>query len=524
MNSSGIEIKAISLSSIGFALFFAQIPLVLMVLNSSGAMEFPDWDAITLGILAGSFFFVIPVFIFFIFYFTSKISSNFFYITLIACTSYLLVKQLDYFVFRHAEISLIIRTGIFLFLAAVFFIVFWKIKRNLLIVFSTISILSPILLIFFVSLAYPSHDENANFEKSNSDIEINSIVLLTFEKLVPSLLMSENGVIFPKYPNLKRLAEISDVYTNAHANSSSTSISLASLYSGLNYYERKNKLTYQTIINDLEKDRAVYLINDYMKNRFCNPERHVCVQSLGDVSHSRRTRFLLAWFEKYLKTILPHSFMRQYMGLFAIETFADLYSLETEKSHSLYAYPLRQFSNLLKLIISQGAKKSLFIMHSFLTDGASYKSEKTGKLKDKKPLPKKLARLKLFDQKIGELIKNMKDLGSLEKSLIMITSDTGSDEFVWNKLRTGPEKKVLATQETTRVFKLIHWPNQKSPGINSNKMQHTDVRGEILARIRGEKRSSKINTKIKITTHSDRGMRVFELTKDGKWLIKTQGF
>jgi arylsulfatase A-like enzyme len=81
------------------------------------------------------------------------------------------------------------------------------------------------------------------------------------------------------------------------------------------------------------------------------------------------------------------------------------------------------------------------------------------------------------DGQIGELIKLLEDLGVMDNTIIVYTTDNGAEKFTWPDGGTSPFKGEKATnwEGAFRVPCLIRWPGVIKPGtINNDICAHED--------------------------------------------------
>jgi len=383
--------------------------------------------------------------------------------------SYLILIQISFYIFDFSninEIKFLILT--FPILALVIKFSYEKVQLLL----GIIGIFTPLFLIYFIIICTPQNYYNSKDIDNNISKNIGDIFIITAEKITAPMILNKDYTIRDDFVNLKKLSKESTIFSNLHTQTIRTTGGLQAIMlgkglkldtpSGTGRMRGLDLREGKSIIDLHSQGRKVFVYNDYTGDRYCDPRKHSCIKIFLKNKPSIRFKFLEAFYWEYFDTI----FINKILTIIKkprLNFFEDLYIIDNDP----LKYPKQQFEVFLDNLETTKSP-SMFVMHSFLTDG--YFKQDFGYKKEnlKKNEQIKFKRIKIFDEYIGKLVNRLKKKKRFTNSLILITSDTGSDQNAFKTLMDHKTINHPYNKNISNIFGIIHFNGQNDATINKN--------------------------------------------------------
>lgn len=303
------------------------------------------------------------------------------------------------------------------------------------------------------------------------------VFILLFDELDRGILMPF-GHVEAEFPNFRRLAEDSVIFTNSTSNYWKTCYSVTSLLTGRllpridlqasDCFQEIGDFRETNLLSGLARRRQVRVYGQFM--RYCFDPAFRCG---GTADLQVRYPHL-----SLLRHYLPDE-IRRPAGLTAILGYAD------------HTYTLPVFNQFLSEIEPSRAPGTVSYLHVLLPHspyvfdetGRVHRAPPRGRWKDKSEYVMLLRNYKrqvrFLDRLLGRFIAKLEAAGLYEKSIIVVTSDHGFTSF---RDFAPPEvvDGIEINNARPRVPLIVHAP-QLRPGVSTTDYQHVDFKGTVLA-------------------------------------------
>ena len=487
MPFSKTSFRTFFLAAWGAVVLILQIPLTKMILDDPQTLSLGAWDNSSLVLFCGITFLLIPAAVGVVIAGLSRISTRWVILGLALATGFCLLMQANFYYLQIYFMAAPWRKFALCALLLLWIAVFWRFRRLFLETFQVCAILSiGILLVFVVQTAptrqstlyYPPADVSSQREK------MGPIFILTFEKIASAYVADEDGrILTERLPNLARFVSEADYYPNTYSNSTATVYGLKTIYSGRVTTTDRNWTRFPNI-RDLVGGKRVYMVLDLLTS-YSDPGRHYLIRTIGQKNRNGKD-IVRGWYKTYLTTILP-DFLERPLVLagWHFNPWFDLWAGEAgelQPGENIYhKVGTKQFQNLKEIVQKEGATPNLYIMHNFISDGCGVNrvgaKDPSGEVY-RKELETARQNLAAFDRELGSFIGFLKEKGLYDRSLILVTTDTGADCGV-NSVKGEPE--FPAFSETARIFLALKRPDQRSGRVFRSVFRHVDIFPTILS-------------------------------------------
>ncbi len=488
MESYKPSIKELFFAAWGAATLVFQIPVIRMILEEPQSLSLGLWDWKAFGLFSAVTFLAMPILVGFAIAGISRISDRLALWVLGIAAGYCLTMQVNFYYLQIHFMEAAWRKPVLAFLVLLCAAGLWRFRRTALALLKNCALLSGGLFLFFAFQTAPvTRAESYRAAPAVALSETNGpVFFLTFEKIAAPYVADEQGnILADRFPNLARFVSEADYYPQAFANSTGTIYSLKTLYSG-RVVTLDRDWTRRPNLRDIldAAGRRVYVFLDLLTD-YCDPGRNVCMRTIGR-GRLNSLDFTIGWYKTYLMVLLPDPLERPLVKRgWHFNFWFDLWAKEAadlKPGEQLnQAVGTKQLRILQETVEQQGTSPNLYIMHSFISDGHAVVRLGTpdgGGPQYAKDLEEGRKNLAVFDREFGAFIDFLKEKGIYERSLILITADTGSDGGVtpW----TGAAE-LPVYPDTSRVLLAIKRPGENPGRVFRSVFRHIDVLPTILA-------------------------------------------
>lgn len=488
MKSSRESTKPLFFAAWGTVTLLFQVPLVQAILDDPESLSLGGWDWKAFAFFTGVTFLVVPVLVGALFAALGKVSPRLGAWLFALTAGCFFSMQVNYhylqFYFMESAWRFYVSIGMF---AAVSWLVYAR-RKLLFRLFGICALFSSAVFLAFLLQAAPAHSGKAlpaAVHPLSGRLDAPPVLFLTFEKIVASYVMDENGRIFAdRLPNLAAFTTGADFYPETHANCTATVYSLKTLYSGRVTTSDRNWLRRPTLRDIVGAQRKVFILLDLLTN-YCDPKRHTCVRSIGR-EDIRGMDILIGWYKTYLLTVLPDPLEAKLTLLgWHFNPWFDLWKREEaglEPGEKLtYKVGKKQMDLLKQILEKEGTAPNLYIMHNFISDTPDIKAsllKGTSRKAYEEGLELARSNLQSFDREIGKFLSFLKEKGIYDKALIVITSDTGYD---YESRHVKGQDQLPSAPDLTRVFFALKRPDQQEGRVFQSSFRQIDVLPTLLA-------------------------------------------
>lgn len=341
---------------------------------------------------------------------------------------------------------------------------------------------APALVLWTLSVGYgyglsrPAPTAHGSASLTRAEAKGPPVFILLFDELDRGVLMP-SGQVKTEFPNFRRLAGDSVVFTDATSNYHKTCYSVPSLLTGklLPRLPLCRQWPAQPI-GDFQGTNLLSMLAKRMEVRVYGQYLRYCYDS---AFRCRGTADLQARY--------PYLPLLQY---FVPDHVRRPLGLAGTLGYSQHTYTLPLFDHLLADIAPATAPGTVFYLHLTLPHGPYVFDEKGGvaaaprpsRWRDRSEYVMMLRHYKrqaqFVDLLLGRFIAKLEAAGLYEKSVIVITSDHG----FWSFRDFAPPEVVDGIEINSarpRVPLIIHAP-QLRPGVSTTDYQHVDFKGTVL--------------------------------------------
>ena len=483
--------KEIFFAAFGVVTLLFQIPLTKMILDDPESLSLGTWNWTALALFCFLTFLLIPALFGLCLWVASGISRRGAVLLLAATSAFFFSMQVNYhilqFYFMEAAWRKSALMGMFLVLTAAMGIF----QEGTLRLLKRCALFGPVMLVVFAMQAAPTlggkkHPLPPAALQLQSEANV-PVFFLTFEKIVSSFVADEKGQISKeRLPNLAHFVSESDYYPQAYSNSTATIYSLKTLYTGRHVTRDRNWTRYPNLRDIVGVNRPVCMQLDLLTN-YCNPKSNICLRSIGQ---STRGGFdlIMGWYKTYFLVILPDSLEARLTLLgWHFNPWWDMWAREESQlkpgENLMYRVGSRQFEILKQAIQAQGQAPALYIMHNFISDGVSVKASSpkaSSRAEYLRQVEKGRQNLAAFDREIGLFFDFLKERGLYDRSLIIITADTGCDGGL--RYLRG-ETELPAVPEMSHVFFALKRSGQAQGRVFHSVLRQVDVLPTLLVHL-----------------------------------------
>ncbi|OGS22911.1 MAG: hypothetical protein A2252_07480 [Elusimicrobia bacterium RIFOXYA2_FULL_39_19] len=327
-----------------------------------------------------------------------------------------------------------------------------KIHKSAISLFTLIAILA----VYYI---IPKEFSVTHIDKELKPGKRNNIHLILFDG-VAYVPIYNGDKISEEFPNIAELAKNSCVFYNGYSPGTQTFTSMGRLTTGINYKYFKahycglyGKMNDNDEWNKVDVSKSLFKVSkDYGYNNVLLGEYHQYGTLFEKYLDYARVYSVDSKYNYMLGKLINYLFLRG--DIYARDTFYALFKGYIEKANENKSNTLffTHFNTPhVPYIFNKNGFKNEY--HKMLLKGTTYKEEE-----------RYLDQLRYVDVKVGEIIKTLKENGSYEDSLIILTTD---HPWPW-----------IYRKESERIPFIIKKPNQKkglkiynkSYTFNSNKM------------------------------------------------------
>lgn len=505
--------------ALGCSVLFIHVPFFFLIQNSNGATVMPAWNWLTISMI----FFINFIFAPFLFY-ISLLATNLFTFNrkrfLVSIfIAYLIVIQVCFYGFP--SITEETEAVVILLLVPVVSIILYKMYNQVFLVVGATGVIIPISIISFLFVSYPSISQISSSQKVPTIHGQNDVIVITTEKLTPALMLNRNGSIRDEFPNLQRLAETSNIYTDLHTRTIHTSAGLNAILTGdlgtdstwwgakaMRLFRSRDILSSGSVVDFFSSGRQVHVYNDYTGERYCDEKIHHCVKIYNQTSVEPSVKIISAFYWEYFDTIIPKVILRRVKNN-KLAFFEDVFIIDDDP----IKYPKIQFEKFLT-DYEKAEAPVLMIMHSFMTDGGFSTSLGYSKSDMSERETKKWNRTKVFDYYIGQLMNKMEKKGKLKESLLLVISDTGSDDDSMRAMTEPNVSSLKYNENISKIFGILHRPNQEKGNIIDRRIFQENIFQKLTGEYEhDESINENLPSQIALSAKSSIGVRLFKLNE-----------
>lgn len=486
MKSSNGSIKGLFWAGWGATTLFLQLPLVNMMLDDPESLLLGTWDWRGFSFFSLLTFVLIPALAGAILAGVARASRRAAWILLALGCGYLLSMQINFHVLQFHFMEAGWRKYA---LAALFALVsgaVYRFRDQVLRLLPACAALSPLVFGFFLLQGSPASvaGQTAPEPRPAASPEHPPVFFLTFEKIVADYLLDDQGRVLDRFPNLAAFASGADFYPQTYSNCTATVYSLKTLYSGRVTTSQRDWTRRPNIRDILGRDRKVVMQMDLLTS-YCNPLKNVCIRTIGEGGR-RGIDIAAGWYKTWLLTVMPDPLEARLTLLgWHFNPWFDLWAGEEASlkpgEKVCQKVGTRQLERLTEAVRWQGSTPTLYIMHNFISDNPGVKaSALTGRHEEERADELEGARenLAVFDRELGKFLQFLKEQGLYDRSLIVITADTGYD---FDSRRVRGQEELPFSRDMTRVFFAMKRPGQPKGRVLPSTFRQVDVLPTLLA-------------------------------------------
>ncbi len=476
----------------GATTLLVQIPLSGMILQDPQSLLLGVWNLKTLALFCAVTFLGLPLAVGAAWAAAARVSTRWACLLLAVGIAYVLTMQINFHYLQVRFFDMAWRRMAEVVLFGVGAAACWAGRRGLTRLLKVCAGLSAAVCLLFAFQAWPSSSGKASPadeapQTQDSPSAEFPVFFLTFEKLCASYVADEQGrVVADRLPNLAKFASEADDYPETHANCTATVYSLKTLYSGRVTTRAKDWARRPNLRDIVGANRKVVMQLDLLTN-YCDPERNVCLRAIG-LEGIRGVDLIAGWYKTYVLTILPDPLeLRLTLRGWNFNPWTDLWIREEEGlapgEEVHHRVGRRQFQRLREEIQRQGNAPNLYLMHNFISDTPEVKaSGLSGKHWERyaEELDGARRNLAVFDEELGKFFDFLKEKGLYDRSLIVVTTDTGYD---YDSRRVLGDAELPPSRDLTRIFFALKRPGQKEGRVFRSSLRHVDVLPTLLAHL-----------------------------------------
>ena len=502
---------------IGYAVIFVQVPFIFLIMNSNGATVMPAWNWSTISIIFLINFILTPLLLHLLLLITNLCSTAFKRLLISLAVAYPIVVQVCFYLFpsldNFAEAIIIFIT------VPILTIILCLLHRHLFLILGATGLALPISLVCFLFASAPMKSQSSQTSSNPHSNAQNDVIIITAEKLTAPFMLERDSSIRAEFPNLKKLATTSDLYTDLHSRTIHTAggidavllgaISTNSTPKGMRAFRGKDILSTGSLVDFYSDGRKVYVYNDYTGERYCDQKKHHCVKIFQRAPFGSSIKLISAFYWEYLDSMLPKGVLQRIKQK-QLAFFEDILLIDDDPMK----YPRMQFKKFLE-DLENANDPVLMIMHTFMTDGEFAKKRGYSESDLSLAETEKWERTKVFDNYIGRLMNKLEQKGRLKDSLFLIVSDTGSDTASMVSL-TEPKTIVQNYNENmSKIFAILHRPTQKQGVVVKDRLFQENIFQIMTEEGRDIKMHNLKNAKqIHLQAKSSLGIRTFYLNEE----------
>lgn len=486
MKSSNGSIKSIFWAVWGATTLFLQLPLINMMLDDPESLLLGTWDWRGFAFFSLLTFVLIPALAGAVLAGVARASRRAAWVLLALGCGYLLSMQINFhilqFHFMEAWWRKYALAALFTGISGAVYLFRDRTQRLL----AACAAMSPLVFGFFLIQGSPTSVARQAAPEPQQAASPNhpSVFFLTFEKVVADYVLDGQGKVLDRFPNLAAFASGADFYPQTYSNCTATVYSLKTLYSGRVTTSQRDWARRPNIRDILGRDRKVVMQLDLLTN-YCDPSKNICIRTIGKGGR-RGIDIAAGWYKTWLLTVMPDPLEARLTLLgWHFNPWFDLWAEEEANlkpgEKICQKVGTRQLERLTEAVRRQGSTPTLYIMHNFISDEPGVKSSGlTGRHEDKRAEDLEGARenLAVFDRELGKFFQFLKEQGLYDRSLIVITADTGYD-FDSRSTRGQPE--IPFSRDLTRVFFALKRPGQTTGRVLPGVFRQIDVLPTLLA-------------------------------------------
>lgn len=494
----------------GIVVFFVQALIISMIIGDPRSLFLGVWDLQTFLLYIVVANVGLPIALFLIlaglFRFSVRTAESF----IALLTAYLLARELDYMFVREALIDqLLLRIIMFLVLTGGLFALAWRFIRLLRMAFVQCGIAGIVLVLYFFVQTFPAFspwdggwDETTGARGGEGETIGSNVFIVSFERLVYRYFFDEGGnLLADQFPNLARMAGVSDVFHNAYANGTATWYALSALYTGrqptatlkdINAYASPfgEKETWSELFRYFEaRGHPVVFVMDVFTNR-CDKRRNFCLTALGETTWQRRRWLIEAWFRALGEIYIPTGLLSDKLRLMKpwnTQMWQEIVHPAQLGFDNNTALGEQEMEVLLDIVEERRSKVSLYLHHNLMTHGlpANISLLETpvhpGYEAQLKAVRKEL---NTFDKTLGRFIDGLEALGLFDSSIIVLVSDTGNDKGADSFVTD--QTKIMNTPELAHIIMMIKDRAQDRRRDFYSTVRQIDVVPTLLAKLNAE--------------------------------------
>lgn len=506
---------------IGYAVIFVQVPFIFLIMNSNGATVMPAWNWSTISIIFLINFILTPLLLHLLLLLTNLCSTAFKRLLISLAVAYPIVIQICFYLFpsldNFAELK------ITLIIVPILTIILYLLHRYLFLILGAAGLALPISLVCFLLASAPMKNQSSQSSNNVHSSAQNDIIIITAEKLTAPFMLERDGSIRDEFPNLKKLAAFSSLYTDLHTRTIHTTGGLEAVllgasgtYSspkGMQIFRSRDILFRASLVDLYSYGREVYVYNDFTGERYCDQKKHHCVKIFDQISVGPSIKLISAFYWEYLDSMLPKGLLRRIKKKH-LAFFEDILVIGDDPMK----YPEMQFNKFLEDL--ENAKEPvLMIMHTFMTDGGFANTVGYSESDMSFAEIQKLKRTKIFDSYIGRLMNVLDQKGRLRQSLFLVVSDTGSDVASMKLLSDSKTIAQKYNENISKIFAILHRPTQKEAVVVRDRFFQEDLFQIMTEEVGDTKLDNVTNAQqIYLRANSSLGVRTFNLNEETRML------
>jgi hypothetical protein len=506
---------------IGYAVIFVQVPFIFLIMNSNGATVMPAWNWSTISIIFLINFILTPLLLHLLLSLTNLCSAAFKRLLISLAVAYPIVIQICFYLFPSLD-----NFGeaiITLITVPILTIILYLLHRYLFLILGAAGLALPISLVCFLLASAPMKSQSSQTSNNFHSNAQNDTIIITAEKLTAPFMLERDGSVRAEFPNLKRLANTSNLYTDLHSRTIHTAggldavllgaIGTNSTPKGMQTFRGRDILSKGSLVDFYSDGRKVYVYNDYTGERYCDRKKHYCVKIFQQASVGSSIKLISAFYWEYLDSMLPKGVLRRIKQK-QLAFFEDILLVDDDPMK----YPEMQFKKFLEGL-ENANEPVLMIMHTFMTDGGFANTFGYSELDLSEAETQKWKRTKVFDNYVGRLMNKLEQKGRFKDSLFLIISDTGSDVASMVSL-TEPRTIVQKYNENmSKIFAILHHPTQKKGMVVRDRLFQEDI-FQIMTEKGSDTKMHNVKNaqQIYLQAKSSLGVRTFNLNEETGFL------
>lgn len=491
--STPVSAPEIFWAGVGAVALLVQLPIVKMILDDPHVLSLAGWDWTVFLFFFAVTFVGLPATVGLLCWALFRRHARLGQFGLLAVTCYLFVMQIYFHevLFRYPTASWRQAVGLGLFLALLGGM--WRFRRWAIETLKVCRVFGAGILIVFAFHAAPvrlagSAPVPAMTSAGTAKAGASPVFFLTFEKLAASFVLNAGGEVpADRFPNLAQFVAGADLYPNAYADMTRTTYALKTLYAGRVLTGQTDWQRHPTLRDILGADRQAVMVLDAAMVDYCRPPGDACVRRLSS-GGSAALDLVAGWYKTYAYMIAPGRLQRLF-GLLGWRydprhtMWADVKDTRGLQPGDTWHWRLGrwEFQELTQAAREGRTAPRFYLMHNFITDEPPLKSSiLTGRTEAEHLQDREAARANLasFDQELGAFLDVLREAGSYDASLIVITADTAIDHALFE---TRGERELPFSDEMARVFFAIKRPGQRMGRLIRAPIRQIDVLPTVLA-------------------------------------------